>query len=107
MAKVRKIREDGEQQQGDMFPQSNIRTEKMFEVEMSLTLKVEGGKGDKITLISTKIRGGIVEEALHLALDDRRSRAIINAILDNPSQQEIEEAERMRVQIDTDAAAAL
>lgn len=113
MAKVRKIRKDTDtngEAQHEMFDESvfeGLRTERMFEVELSLSLKEEQGKADRVCLACTKVRGTSVEEVLNLALQSRRNRAVIAALLDNPTSEELEEAERRRSLVQAQGETAL
>ncbi len=62
--------------------------ERLFEIEFAVTLKPAGGKAIKVPLlVEDSIRGTIVEDALPLALSDRRNVQIIQAILDNPKDR--------------------
>lgn len=72
-------------------------TERQFEVELSVTIKPEGGKGDKIVLMSTVARGTKVMPYLEYAVTEhRRNRAVIEAVLDNPSSEQLADAEQRR-----------
>jgi hypothetical protein len=83
-----------EEGQGEMFAAEDaaekfieeIETpfERKFDVDLSLTLKPENGKAYKIPLLTGAYYGKRIEELLELALKSRRSKKIINAMLDNP-----------------------
>ena len=69
--------------------EKKLRTEQVYEVDLSLTLKPAGGKGNKVALLHAKVRGSIVADCLkHAIVADRRNRAIIEAILGNPETAE-------------------
>lgn len=62
--------------------------EKVFTIDLSLTLTEKGSKPIKVPLVAGTMRGLIVEQALRLGMQDRKNLTIIRAILDNPSQRE-------------------
>ncbi len=94
--------EEAEQQgQSQLFEapptgEEGLRTERMFEVSLSLSIKEEGGKADTINLLTTKARGTTVHQLLAMALASRRNTQIIAAVLDNPSADELAQAEAAR-----------
>lgn len=103
MGKVRSIKgKKGEmdpfaESQGSMFVgQEEGRSERMFDVTLTLKLKPEGGAADTITLLAAPVKGTLVHDMLRLAIEDRRNNAVITAMLDNPSEAELEAYELRR-----------
>lgn len=62
----------------------NAAADRMFTVELSLSLKPKGGKAVKIPIFADDLRGSIVEEALKLSFDSRRFRNVMKSVLDLP-----------------------
>ena len=65
-----------------------LEGEKVFTIDLSLTLTEKGSKAIKIPLVAGTMRGLIVEQALKLGMQDRKNLTIVRAILDNPSQRD-------------------
>lgn len=61
--------------------------ERLFEVELSVTLKPVGGKAAKWPLLVQEVRGTMVMERLNIALKAQENIEVIEAMLRNPMQQ--------------------
>ena len=95
--KSKKVGKGVQESLAGMGSEENFRTEKEFEVSLTLKLKPSGGgTGDSITILSSVLRGTQVMDVLHLSLSQARTVNVIEALLDNPSREEIENAERER-----------
>lgn len=91
------------EEQTEMFPkpdeEDRSHSERQFEIDLVLTLKPWGGaKPIRVPLIAGTYAGTRVHEVLSLALGSRRNRKILDAILDNPSEEAAHDG-------DTEAAA--
>jgi hypothetical protein len=58
--------------------------ERVFEVDVSVTLRPKDGKAIKVPILVNTIRGTMVEELIALAFKDERTMRIVRAVLDNP-----------------------
>lgn len=72
----------------EKFNEENQPMDRMFAVELSLSLKPKEGKAVKIPVLVEELRGSIVNEALKLALDSRRFKKVLAAVLDVPDNDE-------------------
>lgn len=60
--------------------------ERIFQVDLSLTLTPAGDKALKIPIFLGKLRGALVEEALGVAIETRQFKKLLHAALDLPEE---------------------
>lgn len=60
--------------------------ERMFQVDLSVTVTPAGDKALKIPIFLGKLRGALVEEALGVAIETRQFKKLLQAALDLPQE---------------------
>lgn len=74
--------EKEQQEMYEDFNKTNRQEEGKFEIELSLKIKPTKGRTHSIPICIGTFRGSLIPEALDLAMQQRKFRKILDAVLD-------------------------